>query len=279
MAYRPYIWRKNNPEKRLEQKRREKVRRRLRDLGILPNPGEPMNEEQKEIDNQISNNDFSYWDKIKSVRKPHDGGVQKKVEIKSPEYLLWYRAKERCKEKEITFDLSVDDIIIPEVCEITKQIISTDYNDRFNNNYYTLTPIEYSKGYVKDNVKVVSVIGSQQFYKSNEHPLRDYIPSDIVKSIFKRSKENSKRRGLDFNIEKSDIVVPTHCPYLGVELSYNKKDSQSNHYYTIDRIDSSKGYVKGNIQIISKLANTMKNEATIDQLLTFSKNVLETYIP
>ena len=31
MAYRPYIWRKNNPEKRLEQKRREKVRKALRE--------------------------------------------------------------------------------------------------------------------------------------------------------------------------------------------------------------------------------------------------------
>ena len=46
MAYRPYIWRKNNPEKRLEQKRREKVRTALRKKGILPPVGIEMNQEQ-----------------------------------------------------------------------------------------------------------------------------------------------------------------------------------------------------------------------------------------
>ena len=100
MAYRPYIWRKNNSEKRSEQKRREKVRRALRDRGILPKVGEDMNEEQKEIDNQISNNDFSYWDSIK-LRKTNNGGIDKQIEtpIKSPEYLLWYRAKESSKQR------------------------------------------------------------------------------------------------------------------------------------------------------------------------------------
>ena len=65
MAYKPYIWRKNNPEKRTGQKRRERVRKSLRDSGILPPISEPMNDEQQEINNQIGNNDFSYWDKIK----------------------------------------------------------------------------------------------------------------------------------------------------------------------------------------------------------------------
>ena len=34
----------------------------------------------------------------------------------------------------------------------------------------------------------------------------------------------------------------------------------------IDRIDSSKGYVKGNVRVISKRANTLKNNATIEEL-------------
>ena len=59
------------------------------------------------------------------------------------------------------------------------------------------------------------------------------------------------RRGLEYNLEPEDIVISETCPYLKIKLSYNKKDSKKPFYYSIDRIDSSKGYIKGNIQIIS----------------------------
>jgi len=181
MAYRPYIWRKNNPEKRLLQKRREGVRNNLRKYKILPPVGEEMNEEQKLIDIQISNNDFSYWDSIKS-RKGAWGGKQKETKIKPPEYLIWYRAK-----------------------------------------------------------------------------------------------ENSKHGKYEFNLEVSDIIIPEYCPLLGFKLVFGIENNNLDNYYTIDRIDSSKGYIKGNIQIISRLANTMKNNATEEQLITFAKNILKIY--
>lgn len=282
MAYRPYIWRKNNPEKRMEQKRREKVRTALRKKGILPPVGTQMNEEQLLINEQISNNDFTYWDSIKQ-RTTRSGGIDKqiKVEIQSPEYLIWYRVKTKCYEKNIPFDLSVEDIVIPEICEITNQKISTDHLNNNNENYYTLSMIDYSKGYTKGNVKVVSSLGLQKINTENKVYLNvyDYTPKDIEKSIYDRAKENSKRRGCEFNLEKSDIITPTHCPYLGIELSYNKKDGKLDNYCSIDRIDSSKGYVKENVQVISHLANTMKNSATIEQLITFSQNILKIYNP
>lgn len=273
MAYRPYIWRKNNPEKRQEQKRREKVRMALRKRGILPPSGEEMNEEQLLINEQIGNNDFSYWDSIK-LRTSRSGGIDKQIKaiIQSPEYLLWYRVKWKCKENGMDFNLSVEDIVIPEICEITNQPISTDFSDNNNDNYYTLSLIDYSIGYVSGNVKVVSVLGILI-----EKGGRQLFQDNIQKQIYYRVKQSTKKRKLDFNLEPQDIIVPTHCPLLGVELLFDKVDSSSDNYYTVDRIDSSKGYIKGNVQVISRLANTMKNKSTEKELITFSQNILKMY--
>jgi hypothetical protein len=93
-------------------------------------------------------------------------------------------------------------------------------------------------------------------------------------------KSGKRKHGdVHFDLEVSDIVIPEYCPYLGIKLKTDIKEYDSPFYYSIDRIDSTNGYIKGNIQIISRLANTMKNNATIDQLLVFSENVIRLHKP
>lgn len=99
---------------------------------------------------------------------------------------------------------------------------------------------------------------------------------DRVKGYMIRNiKYSAKRRNLEFNLEYQDLQLPNECPIFKFPLLYNTKegDYQNYNYATIDRIDNTKGYVRGNIIILSRLANMMKNQATFDQLEIFSQNM------
>lgn len=95
-----------------------------------------------------------------------------------------------------------------------------------------------------------------------------------ISRMLQAAKQRAKKKGLEFNIGKEDIIIPEKCPYLDIPLYPGEKDNYKNSP-SLDRIDSSKGYIKGNVQVISSKANTMKNDASIEELITFSKNILK----
>jgi cupin superfamily acireductone dioxygenase involved in methionine salvage len=93
--------------------------------------------------------------------------------------------------------------------------------------------------------------------------------------MIRNLKGSAKKRNLEFNLDYTDITLPKYCPILEFELNYSKNIKYAINTPTIDRIDNSKGYIKGNIIVISRLANAMKNEADFNQLNLFSKNILK----
>jgi len=92
-------------------------------------------------------------------------------------------------------------------------------------------------------------------------------------------RNGAKRKGVEFDLEYDDIPWVTHCPILGVKLDYDRKGHGNNgpDSPSLDRINNEKGYVKGNVQVISRLANTMKNSATPEQIRQFCLNMLPRY--
>lgn len=101
------------------------------------------------------------------------------------------------------------------------------------------------------------------------------LPDRIKGYMIRNSKFSAKRRNHEFNITIEDIQLPEYCPILNIKLYYNFENRSFNsfNHASLDRIDNSKGYVKGNIIVISRLANAMKNEASFEQLDTFTKNI------
>ena len=91
----------------------------------------------------------------------------------------------------------------------------------------------------------------------------------IKRQILRRAKLSAKKKNLEFNLTPLDINLPEICPIL------KKKFIPSDKKYTwsIDRVDNLKGYIPNNVQIISRLANTMKNNATPEELELFANNI------
>lgn len=96
---------------------------------------------------------------------------------------------------------------------------------------------------------------------------------NVQRYLWQRAKQRAIKYDLEFNIEESDIHVPSICPILEVPIEWGKKGDYE-YSPSLDRIDNEKGYIKGNIMVISKRANTMKNSATLQELRTFCKNIL-----
>lgn len=99
------------------------------------------------------------------------------------------------------------------------------------------------------------------------------------KDIFalKRVKERAKEKGLEFNLTREDMAYPPVCPVFGFPLERSNDGLPKQNSPSVDRIDPNKGYTKDNIQILSQLANAMKQNATPEQLIAFAEWVLKTY--
>lgn len=100
--------------------------------------------------------------------------------------------------------------------------------------------------------------------KEKERRDRDW-KVDAAKLLYKNIKSRSKRIGREFSIELEDIIIPEKCPVFGFELK--REDKQTWMFApSVDRIDSSKGYIKGNITVVSRRANILKRDATVEEL-------------
>lgn len=99
-----------------------------------------------------------------------------------------------------------------------------------------------------------------------------------ILKMWRSAKYRAAAKNIPFNITVEDIIIPEYCPILNIKLDRSIGKSKNDSCTpSLDRIIPEKGYVKGNVQVISMLANTMKNHATKEQLLTFSQNI-ESYL-
>ena len=99
--------------------------------------------------------------------------------------------------------------------------------------------------------------------------------SEVTRLMIKRADERGR---YDVDIYRSDIYAvwpqDNKCPIMGTVFTIGGDLDTSP---SLDRVDPKRGYLPDNIQVISNVANRMKNSADDEQLLKFAHYYIEYY--
>lgn len=106
---------------------------------------------------------------------------------------------------------------------------------------------------------------------------RDGIP--IPSRQWSHIQEGAAKRRIDFKITRELVYdIFKHqdgkCALTGIPLCFDSPRKRSDGTASLDRIDSSKGYIPGNIQWVHKDINLMKGSLSQDQLLRYCSLIL-----
>jgi hypothetical protein len=83
-------------------------------------------------------------------------------------------------------------------------------------------------------------------------------------AMIQNAKNRAKKLGIRFFLSVDDLDVPAFCPLLNIPIFVG--DVRGDNSPSLDRIVPEKGYVSGNVWVISDLANRIKQNATPDQI-------------
>lgn len=91
------------------------------------------------------------------------------------------------------------------------------------------------------------------------HPKQHWI----IRAV-SRAKKRAEVTNVPFNITVEDIerVITERCPIFGTEFKFLGNKTSKADSPSLDKVDPVKGYVVGNIEVISMKANVIKQNAT-----------------
>ncbi len=149
----------------------------------------------------------------------------------------------------------------------------------------------YMKEYYKNNKdkwvldteekKTKRKIAVQKYNKKHYAELKikkhKWIEDNYQSYMYAQAKRRCGRTGMDFSLDIEDCLIPEYCPYLGIRLDVTQGNGRNWAAPSLDRKDNSLGYIKGNTEVISMRANAMKQAASKEELIQFSKTVLNRF--
>lgn len=109
-------------------------------------------------------------------------------------------------------------------------------------------------------------IGSYTCKACTNERVKKWQKDNPEKYLLNRAKERARAEGLPFDLTWEDITIPEFCPALGIRLSKSTTGRPDSCSPSLDKLIPAKGYVRGNVAVISYRANVIKQNATAQEL-------------
>ena len=108
---------------------------------------------------------------------------------------------------------------------------------------------------------------------------RSKSPSVFIAAILNHAA--TRKRSLGFDIDRGYLleIYETQgglCAVSGVKMTHIAGSGRTLTNISIDRVDSSKGYLRGNVQFVCDIVNRMKSDMTQAELVSWCRNILRT---
>lgn len=164
-------------------------------------------------------------------------------------------------------------------CDVCKEYKLKSYfpSDKYKKNTIGIKrPCKACRSKQHDLERRLSVMAFDTDQEIYEHDRHYGSINKIKKQLINLARNRAKTKGLEFSITIDDISIPKMCPLLEIPIKPGI-GKHSHNSPSIDRIDSNKGYTKGNVRVISYKANAMKQDASKEELFRFFKNLTEYY--
>ena len=127
---------------------------------------------------------------------------------------------------------------------------------------------EYDKARYEEKYDEIRIAQAEYYDEKADQVMaqqREALKKNPAKGMWKMAKNRVQKTGKwEFTITEQDIVVPEFCPVFGMRLEFGRMPDRENSP-SLDRIDSTKGYIPGNVAVISWAANKLKSNGTADQ--------------
>ncbi len=96
------------------------------------------------------------------------------------------------------------------------------------------------------------------------------------------ARDRSKRDGIDFSLTLDDInnlwnAQNGTCALSGIKMTYELQNGRTPTNVSIDKIDRTKGYVTGNVQLVCMVCNQIKSDLSEEDMYQFCKKIVEHY--